>query len=129
MKSNNAMTNRRNFSSVQNISPVDGLLMDRLSVIARNRGMGGRRLGPIQVPFTRRKFRTVFQRERKFIYNLRERAQKSSLHSKCCVKRIISEKMVESLTIDKKGSGESHFSGVLKWQNEIQNSIGGFELI
>jgi hypothetical protein len=42
----NAMTNRQNFSSVQYSSPVDGLLMDRLSVIARNRGMGGRRLGP-----------------------------------------------------------------------------------
>lgn len=42
----NAMTNRQNVSSAQYSSPVDGLLMDRLSVIARNRGMGGRRLGP-----------------------------------------------------------------------------------
>lgn len=46
MKLNNAMTNKRNILSVKQSSPVDGLLMDRLSVIARNRGMGGRRLGP-----------------------------------------------------------------------------------
>lgn len=41
-----AMTVRRKISSATSLSPVDGLLMDRLSVIARNRGMGGHRLGP-----------------------------------------------------------------------------------
>ena len=41
-----AMTARRKDVSEIHVTPVDGLLMDRLSVIARNRGMGGRRLGP-----------------------------------------------------------------------------------
>jgi len=40
------MTARRKDLSDVPVSPVDGLLMDRLSVIARNRGMGSRRLGP-----------------------------------------------------------------------------------
>ena len=74
-----AMTNRRGISSVQSTSPVDGLLIDRLSVIARNRGMGGRRLGPIQVLFLRRKFRTAFHRELRIMKRMNSWIQKSYL--------------------------------------------------
>ena len=47
-----AMTARRKVPSNFSVIPVDGLLMDRLSVIARNRGMGGRRLGPNRLVHT-----------------------------------------------------------------------------